>query len=287
MSYIKEVLSINKINLIRGLRKYLEKISNHNWYNFPFGKIPRAKKEKYLELADQVDKKKYPNIDEFEKTIGYCLEQKWLKELALHTQIVIKSSELCYQHGRVLYSILSKYLSDNPTKHPAETIKIWETGTARGFSALCMAKALSDQLRSGIIFTFDVLPHDIEMYWNCIDDFDKPKTRANLIEKWKDLVSRHIIFQQGDTFLELPKVRTQRINFAFLDGSHNYDDLIFEFKQIKDFQIKGDIIVFDDYSPKKFPGLVKAVDEICSKYGYDRTEITATSERGYIVAKKI
>ena len=50
------------------------------------------------------------------------------------------------------------------------SINIIETGTVRGFSALCMAKALSDAKFEGSIFTIDVLPHDKKMFWNCAAD---------------------------------------------------------------------------------------------------------------------
>ena len=76
------------------------------------------------------------------------------------------------------------------------------------------------------------------------------------------------------------------MHIAFLDGSHTYDDVMFEFNQIKSFQFSGDIIIFDDYNENQFPGLVKAVDEICLNLGYTRLEILAGKNRGYIIATK-
>jgi hypothetical protein len=124
------------------------------------------------------------------------------------------------------------------------------------------------------------------MYWNCIDDHDGPKSRAELLEPWKDLVQRYIIFHQGNTRLEMPKVQAERIHFAFLDGTHTYEDVLFEFHQIQMRQQPGDMIVYDDYTPKKFPGIVRAVDQICEEYQYHRTELKAHGGRGYIVAEK-
>ena len=46
------------------------------------------------------------------------------------------------------------------------------------------------------------------------------------------------------------------------------------------------MIVFDDYNKKEFPGLVKAVDEICIKYAYDRHDIKPHSDRKYVIATK-
>ena len=272
--------------LVRLLYLKIERISNSRWYNSPFGEKPLAPKSEYLNLAAKASSKSYPEIDSFEDELGFSIDKDWLDELALHTQVVVKSSELCYQHGRILYTTLSKYINEYLVQDAGDRLTIWETGTARGFSALCMAKALADQGRAGVILTFDVLPHRTRMYWNCIDDHYGEKSRSELLKPWKDLVQNYIIFHQGDTRLEMPKVQAERINFAFLDGAHTYDDVLFEFGKIRDRQRSGDIIIYDDYSPGQFPGIVRAVDQICKENHYVRTELKAHDGRGYAIAKK-
>ena len=249
-------------------------------------KNPLPVKNKYKRLALEAKNRDYPEIDSYEQRLGYSIDQEWFHDLALHTQVVVKKSELCFQHGRLLYAELSKYLSDHPPPNVGDRFTIWETGTACGFSSLCMAKALSDQGVPGTILTFDFLPHRTPMYWNCIDDHDGIKTRAELLQPWNDLVERYIIFHQGDTRLEMPKVQVERIHFAFLDGAHTYNDVLFEFSQIRDSQRPGDIIVYDDYSPKQFPGIVRAVDHICKEYHYHPNYLRANKLRGYVVAQK-
>jgi hypothetical protein len=268
------------------VRRKLEKMTNVHWYEWPFGHEPRASEKEYLRLAKEVSEQNYQEIDKYEHDSRFALNKDWLVELALHTQVVIKETPLCYAHGRVLYTALSKYLSEHPSSSSTDRLTIWETGTARGFSALCMAKALKDQGRPGTILTFDVLPHRTAMYWNCIDDCEKPKTRAELLKTWKDLLQDFVIFHQGDTSLELLKVQAERIHFAFLDGAHTYKDVMFEFQQIRERQETGDIIVYDDYTPQQFPGLVRAVDEICEQYQYQRTDLQAHSGRRYVIAVK-
>ena len=262
-------------------------MTNSHWHDWPFGHEPRASKDEYIRLAKEVSKQTYPEIDKYEQKMGFAIDTEWLHELALHTQVVIKKSPLCYAHGRVLYTALSKYLSERQTTSSADRLTIWETGTARGFSALCMAKALKDQQCPGTILTFDFLPHNTAMYWNCIDDLDKPKTRAELLHPWRSMIQSFVIFHQGDTQLELPKVHAERIHFAFLDGAHTYEDVIFEFQQIGDCQKTGDIIIYDDYTPEQFPGIVRAVDEICDTYHYQRDDLKAHTGRGYVVAVKV
>ena len=149
-----------------------------------------------------------------------------------------------------------------------------------------MAKALEDNNKEGTIITFDVLPHDTKMFWNCIDDHDGPKSRRELLYPWNELVERYIIFHQGDTRIEMKKIKTDRIHFAFLDGFHTFQDVYSEFDQIKNNQRSGDIICFDYYTPHQYPGLVKAVDDICKNYNYKITKLQASNNRGYLVGIK-
>ena len=270
------------------VRYYLEDWANLPWYDQPFCSSPQGSAEQYLSLAQEVQQEEYPEIDQYEKDMGFCISADWLDDLALQTQVVIKSSSLCYAHGRVLYAALCDYLENHPSIDSTDRLIIWETGTARGFSAVCMAKALQDQQRPGLILTFDVLPHHHPMYWNCVADHERGLlTRAELLDPWHELVSRYIVFHQGDTRLELPKVKVERIHFAFLDGAHTYEDVMFEFQQVGPFQLKGDVIVYDDYTPSQFPGLVRAVDEICENHCYKRTDLKAHSGRRYVIATKI
>ena len=44
---------------------------------------------------------------------------------------------------------------------------------------------------------------------------------------------------------------------------------------------------FDDYTPKLFPGFVKAIDEICQKYNYSKEVITIGEQRAYVIAEKL
>ena len=271
--------------VLRGFSYWFDNAINSHWNNFPFGKKVLADKNTYINLWKQECENIYPEIDLYEKRLGYSINSGWLEDLALHTQVVIKNSPLCWQHGRILYTTFSSWLDE----HRAEEYKaltIWETGTARGFSSLCMSKALFDMERFGKIVTFDVLPHNRKIFWNCLDDLEGPKTRSELLSPWQKLVSRYIIFQQGDSKLSLKKVAADRIHFAFLDGSHTYDDVMFEFKQIKDLQLPGDVIVYDDYNVDQFPGLVKAVDAICKEFRYKSEVIYAHDGRGYVITTK-
>jgi hypothetical protein len=260
----------------------VERMANSRWFSYPMGRTPRGTRGDYERLAAAVRGERYPEVDAYEADRGFAVDPAWLHELALHTQVTIKSSALCYAHGRLLYTTVRDYVR---RASPA-TVTVLETGTARGFSSLCMARALDDAGVPGTVLTFDVLPHDVPMYWNCIDDLDGPRSRAELLRPWEDLVERYVVYHQGDTLRELPKVYLPRVNVAFLDGQHTYEHVTREFQAVRGRQRPGDVIFFDDYTPGTFPGVVRAVDEICARQGYDRETLRAGDGRGYVVAWK-
>jgi len=261
----------------------IERLARRKYHVFPFGTEPQATADRYLELWEEGKAASFPDVDAYEEEIGYRIDPDWFHGLALQTQIVVKSWDTCYQHGRLLYTTLSEYIAG----HTHTSLNVLETGTARGFSSLCMAKALSDAGMPGTILTFDVLPHDVKMYWNCIADVEGVKTRAELLAEYAPLIENYIIFHEGDTTRELPKVKIPRVHFAFLDGKHTYEAVLHEFACIQRQQRAGDVIFFDDYTPDFFPGIVQAVDEICRDNGYSKRTLTISNERGYAIAKKL
>lgn len=242
---------------------------------------PKTDHDGYMGLFEEVRLKVFQKIDEFEEKIGSEISRDWLENLALHTQIVVKKSELNYQHGRIVYATLRyrcQILSST-----SNAITIFETGTARGFSALCMAKALHDEKKEGQIITVDILPHDQAMYWNCIDDLAGKKTRRELLEPWNELL-RFISFYQSDTKTALARLGLYRIHFAFLDASHTFEDVIREFDFVSARQKPGDIIVFDDVTPNTFPGVVAAVENINKSHLYSVEYLEADDVRRYAIA---
>ena len=261
------------INILHKISKkfilpYIDKFTYSYYFDQPFAKKPIANKEVYYSLALNAERNTYSiqDVDKLETQTGYAISRDWIKSLALHTQVVIKKSELNYAHGRVLYCVLAKYLEGlNKDKR----INILETGTARGFSAMCMAKALDDFKFNGLIISIDILPHNYPILWNCVDDHVVgSQTRDNLLSKWKELSEKYVVFVQGFSKIILPKIGLNRINFAFLDGVHTFEEAMNEFNHISKFQKNNDVIIFDDYNEEEFPGIVKAVTIISKKGNY-------------------
>lgn len=274
-----------KTNLAQGKRVIWQ-----TWYrrfdNNPFNVNPRlVSQQAYLDLAAEAQSRAYPEfMARVEQAFGFLPDKTFIDDLALSTQVVIKESTLLYLHGYLLYAALRHYLS---THADYPSISILETGTARGFSAVCLAKALHDAQRSGKIVTIDVLPVNKAIYWNCIHDAEGKKTRFQLLAKWRNLVETHIIFLQGHTDIVLQQLGLARIHCAFLDSGHDYDTLKMELDFVTAHQQSGDIIICDDYTPAQFPGVVKAVDKLLAGGQYRGQLFTTPEARGYMYCQRI
>lgn len=258
----------------------LERVSRRKAMKAPLCAVPLGAAADYLRLWDQAKAEAFPAVDECERACGAAIDPEWFHRLALLTQVVIKDSALCYQHGRVLYSILRRYLREQT----ADQLNIVETGTARGFSALCFSRALEDAGATGKIATFDVLPHDVSIYWNCLRDPEGPRTRAELLAEYGGLVEKYLIFHRGDTRRALLQVTFPRIHVAFLDSVHTYDHVMAECNAIVPCQRRGDLLIFDDY--RAYAGVTRAADEVCVRHGYKGAVIVARPERAYLVAER-
>jgi predicted O-methyltransferase YrrM len=262
-------------------RAWLNNAVDARWNHFPLGDKPHAPREYYLAKFEETRAKAHPDVEQVERDLGFAVDRAWLDELALHTQIVRKGVELSYVHGRLLYAALRRYLEDTGEVF----VTVLETGTARGFSALCMAKAIADAGRDGRIVTVDVMPHTRRQIWNCIDDHEGPKSRAELLAPWSDL-TRKIFFMQGDSQLILPRLGLERINFAFLDAAHLKHNVLAEFAVVARAQKSGDIVFFDDVTPGHFPGVVQAVEAIERGGDYDLHRLTTSKQRAYAWARR-
>jgi hypothetical protein len=125
------------------------------------------------------------------------------------------------------------------------------------------------------------------MYWNCIDDNDSIKTRNELLYNYKNLMEKYITFHEGLSINVLKRLKMSRIHFSFLDGGHNYEDVNYEIGYLKRRQCVGDIIVFDDYNKIKFPGIVRAVNQLENEGNYIIDKYRISDERGYAIATKV
>ena len=272
------------LNVKRKLQKAMNFLDPRTFPNDVFGKVPQGDEASYRDLYLEAISRSFPETEEFEKSTGFAVDQDWINDLALHTQVVHKKSKLNWQHGRILYSMLRSHVEAK--KAVGDYVQVFETGTARGFSAVCMAKAIVDSGHQGAILTVDSLPHNRPMYWNCIDDVEGQKSRRELLAPWSSEVAR-VVFLQALTPQHLGRIGMDRIDFAFLDAQHTFESVMEEYRFVEARQAHGDLIVFDDVTPGVFDGVVAAVKAIRDKGLYEVQEIGRRTERGYAVARRL
>ncbi|MAV81856.1 MAG: hypothetical protein CMI90_00150 [Pelagibacteraceae bacterium] len=233
--------------------------------------------KKFQILVDDYEKE-----FDFEKSFGFKIEKDFILNLAKYTKVIPKKSELNIDHGRLLYSCLRSYIKRlNENK-----INIIETGTAMGFSSLCMSKALLDSNFIGQIYTFDIIPHNKVIDWKSYGNKGEPSSRRDILYKWSALSNKYINYLNGFSHISLSKIYFDRIHFAFLDGSHYGHDIDYEFSHIVRLQQKGDIVVFDDYNEKQYSDLKIRIDKLIDKFGYNKKIIEGKNFRNYVIASK-
>lgn len=260
-----------------------------SWYRSydenPFGVDPASvSRERFLDLAARArQRRNEPLLAALRKRFGSLPDAAFVDELALATQVVPKDEELDWSHGFLLYAALTSYLARTGS---TRQVTILETGTARGFSAVCMAKALRDAGRAGTILTVDVLHAERPIFWNSIADAEGPKTRLELLGPWSDLVEDHIVSLRADVAVALEQIGLARIHFAFLDAEHTFDAVQRELAFVATHQEAGDVIVCDDYTPREFPEIVRAVDELATSGTYALEPFVSSEDRGYAYMQK-
>ena len=246
----------------------------------------------YLQLGEYAKNYNHSKtLDEILEYFGYLYDKNDMDNIGLKLQIIDKGpngSKPMYLHGYVISSALQKYINDNSYNN----LTILETGTARAFADIIMAKILENNNLHGKIHTVDIIHHNTPQFDNCIKaaQLKQKISREKCIEEWKDLSDRYINFHTGDSKKILDNLNFERIHFAFLDGHHVYDYVKYELNYVKERQQSGDIIVCDDYTKTQFPEICKAIDEFVSEKLYDFKIFygdDGTKKRGYVYMIKL
>ena len=104
------ISKITRLSAVRKLGIFIDSAVNYYWNSFPFGNKVILTKEEYTKLWLDEKNSVYPNIDQYEKNNGFKIDKDWLDNLALHTQVVSKTSPLNWQHGRVVFTTIATNL---------------------------------------------------------------------------------------------------------------------------------------------------------------------------------
>lgn len=243
--------------------------------------------EQYIQLSEFAKTYNYGSIkDELYSYFEYIYDKDIMDYIGFKLQVCVKQSKPMYLHGYVLSSALHHYLSHTEN----DSLTILETGTARGFSSIIMGSVLQHFDKNGTIYTID----HVNRFDNCYKsaELGREISFRECVEEWGDIVDRYIRPLNGNSYNILKDYDTklERIHFAFLDGSHFYNDLTFELQYVENKQKAGDIIVCDDYTHSQFPEICKAIDEFLTKNKYVHRIFYAndgTKTRGYVFMKRL
>ena len=101
--------------IVRIMPKFIKLFLKDIYYvstgNYITKKI-KGDKQKYLQIFEDIKTKKYDQIDDFINSKNLKeVNKDFINDLALISQVSIKKSEVNYQHGRLIYSILDDYIN--------------------------------------------------------------------------------------------------------------------------------------------------------------------------------
>ena len=163
-----------------------------------------------------------------------------------------------YERGILLYSLIAKYKPKN----------VLEIGTAEGYSALCMAWAMTDYNINGKIFTIDPKPFDVPVERNVTWE-DNPKHDTVMLsrrELWNKFADKEWIKKievltgfSGEVLQKNTKL--PKMDMGFIDGSHVYEAVVHDFYAFLEIASESFYLLLDDYVPNENDGVTKTIDE--------------------------
>ena len=241
--------------------------------------LPTASRVELLQLWEIGRGNRDKEVERYEAGTGFSISREWVDNLAKFTQVVKKKSDPNWNHGKLLYSALRKRIEELPDQ---THVTVLETGTARGFSSICMARAILDAGAHGSVVSFDLIDGERPRLWNSISDHDGLMSRFTLLGRWSEELQR-VYFVYGKLPRALFSVGLSRIHFAFLDAVHKGPAVQAEFSYVANRQCEGDVVVFDDVTPSSFPEVCEFVDCLEASGQYSITRIGNSTQRGYAI----
>jgi hypothetical protein len=222
----------------------------------------------------------YPALDAFEERSHVALDKKRLQRAARVLACPLKANPPNWQHGRVIYACIRKLL-----KPFSGDVVLIDVGTAKGFSAVVAAWALSDARVEGIIHSFDVIEPTARVKRNSVAECDKPSglTIEEFVAPFMPIDERVEVRFHGTPLYPWARDNRGLCTFAFVDGKHTEAAVAADAACIRRMQhTKGDMIVFDDI---QIDGVRRAVNDLRPHY---EIEILWALEgrRGYAVARR-
>ena len=105
----------------------------------------------------------------------------------------------------------------------------------------------------GVVYSVDVIGHDEPVNWHGTkQDADEPlagveMSRSEIWRRWFAEESRLVTTIEGKSLEVLSGWGHGPIDYAFLDGSHEYEDVKGELAALDSLMAEGGVIVVDDF----------------------------------------
>ena len=151
-------------------------------------------------------------------------------------------------HGLLLYKLISKRFAST-----RQSVVLLDVGTARGFSAIAMAKAMMDADLRGELYTIDIIGQDESRDWHVTkQQHDEPLVgieiaRSEIWCQWYKEEAELIHSITGKSSEVLAAWSHGDITFAFIDGEHTYNAVKTDLEMLDTLMAEGGQIVLDDY----------------------------------------
>jgi hypothetical protein len=148
------------------------------------------------------------------------------------------------RHGLLLYGLV-KALAPRC---------VVDVGTARGYTAVVMAKALEDAGVEGRVFTIDYVGNDQPRDWHVAKQpkadpaWGRLVSRRELLAPFADLVDRRIVFLTGRSRDMIPRIEG-KVDFAFIDASPAYKDIVTDIRLLVRRGAEECYLSFDGFDP--------------------------------------
>ena len=164
-----------------------------------------------------------------------------------------------YERGILLYSLIAKYKPKN----------VLEFGTAEGYSALCMAWAMTDYDINGRIFTIDPKPFDVPIKREITLE-ENPKHESIMLstkELWNKFADKEwikkieVLTGFSGEILQKKIKEFPKMDMGFIDGHHVYEAVIHDFYAFLQTTSENFYLLFDDYILNGIRGVTKVIDE--------------------------
>lgn len=192
----------------------------------------------------------YPIVDMYERMHEFAIDRTKLESMARTLACPLKVNPPNWQHGRVLYTTLRFFIERLFKPTPGEIALFLDIGTAKGFSACVMSHAVADAKKVfAQIVSIDVINPNARVPRNSVAEIDGHHSIAEFVNGHlvqNDFVGVDFLGGGSTDWLKRAHKLTARIPFAFIDGKHTYDQVLFEGATLTNLQKPGDILMFDD-----------------------------------------